>query len=103
MLEFQHIEEEKNDMSTQFLQIQKNKLLQLQQQYERYVNTLPVVGFNSMKYDLNLIKYYLLPYLIHYRDTQPTINKKNLIILYPLILVMYSFSRFYSLLAEQHH
>ena len=57
MFEFQNIEEEeKIDMSTQFLQIQKNQLLELQQHFERYVNTLPLFGFNSGKYDLNLIK-----------------------------------------------
>ena len=77
MLEFQHIEEEENDMSTQILQIQKNKFLQLQQHYERYVNTLPVLGFNSGKHDLNPIKSYLLPYLIGDRDTQQTVIKKG--------------------------
>ena len=63
MFEFQNIEEEEEeiDMSTQFLQIQKNQLLELQQHFERYVNTSPVFGFNSGKYDLNLIKSYLLP------------------------------------------
>ena len=76
MFEFQYIEEEEIDMSTQFLQIQKNQLLELQQHFERYVSILPVFGFNSGKYDLNLIKSYLLPYLIHERDIQPTVIKK---------------------------
>ena len=76
MFEFQYIEEEEIDMSTQFLQIQKNQLLELQQHFERYVSILPVFGFNSRKYDLNLIKSYLLPYLIHERDIQPTVIKK---------------------------
>ena len=69
-------EDDEADMSTQFLQMQKNKLLDLQQHFERYVNTLPVFGFNSGKYDLYLIKFYLLPYLIHERDIQPTVIKK---------------------------
>ena len=38
MFEFQYIEEEEIDMSTQFLQIQKNQLLELQQHFERYVS-----------------------------------------------------------------
>ena len=76
MFEFQYIEEEEIDMSTQFLQIQKNQLLELQQHFERYVSILPVFGFNSGKYDLNLIKSYLLPYLIHERDNYPTVIKK---------------------------
>ena len=69
-------EEKEADMSTQFLQMQKNQLLDLQQDFERYINTLPVFGFNSGKYDSNLIKSYLLPYLIHERDIQPTVIKK---------------------------
>ena len=69
-------EDDEADMSTQFLQMQKNQLLDLQQHFERYVNTLPVLRFNSGKYDLNLIKSYLLPYFIHERDVQPTVIKK---------------------------
>ena len=42
-------EEEEADMFTQFLQMQKNLLLDLQQLFERYINTLPVFGFNSGK------------------------------------------------------
>ena len=63
-------------MSTQFLQMQKNLLLNLQQHFERYINTLPVFGFNSGKYDLNPIRSYLLPYIIHEWDIQPTVIKK---------------------------
>ena len=33
--------------STQFLQIQKNQLIDLQKSLERYCNVLPVFGFNS--------------------------------------------------------
>ena len=76
MFEFQYIEEEEIDMSTHFLQIQKKQLLELQQHFERYVSTLPVFGFNSGKYDLNLIQSYLLPYLIHEQDIQPTVIKE---------------------------
>ena len=39
LFEFEYIEEEEIDMSTQFLQIQKNQLLNLQQHFERYVST----------------------------------------------------------------
>ena len=42
--------------STQFLQIQKKQKTDLQEQLERYCNILPVFGFNSAKYDLNLQK-----------------------------------------------
>ena len=69
-------EDDEADMSTQFLQMQKNQPLALQQHFERYVNTLPVFGFNSGKYCLILIKSSLLAYLIHEGDIQPTVIKK---------------------------
>ena len=62
--------------STQFLQIQKNQLIDLQESLERYCNVLPVFGFNSAKYDINLLKSYLLPSPINERDIEPTVMKK---------------------------
>ena len=62
--------------STQFLQIQKNQTFDLQESLERYCNVLPVFGFNSAKYDFNLIKSYLLPILVNERDIEPTVIKK---------------------------
>ena len=55
LFEFHYFEEEEIDMTTQFLQIY----------FEFDVNTLLVFGFNSLKCESNLIKFYLLPYLIH--------------------------------------
>ena len=49
-------DDEEKDFSTQFLQMQKNQLIELQEHLERYCNVLPVFGFNSAKYDINLIK-----------------------------------------------
>ena len=54
--------------STQFIQIQKNQLIDLQVSLERYCNVLPVFGFNSAKFDLNSIKSFLLPILVNERD-----------------------------------
>ena len=71
------VEDDEENVSTQFLQQQKNQMVELLENYERYVNTLPVFGFNSGKYDLNLIKEYLIPYLINDRDIQPTVIKKS--------------------------
>ena len=62
--------------STQFLQTQKNQLIDLQESLELYCNVLPVFGFNIAKYDLNLIKSYLLPIPINEREIEPTVNKK---------------------------
>ena len=43
---------------------------------ERYCNVLPVFGFNSAKYDISLIKSYLLPILVNGQDFEPTVTKK---------------------------
>ena len=58
---------------TQFLQIQKKQLIDLREHLERYRNVLPIFGFNSAKYDLNLIKSCLLPILV---NIEPTVIKK---------------------------
>ena len=67
---------EEKDASTQFLQKQKNQLIELQGDLERYYNVLPVFGFNSAKYDINFIKSYWLPILINERNMEPTVIKK---------------------------
>ena len=67
---------EEKDASTQFLQMQKNQLIELQEHLKRYRNVLPVFGFTSAKYDINLIKSYLLPILINERNMEPTVIKK---------------------------
>ena len=69
-------ENEEKDASTQFLQMQKNQLIELQEHLERYCNVLPVFVFNSAKYDINLIKSYLLPILINERNMEPIVIKK---------------------------
>ena len=67
---------EKKDASTQFLEIQKTRLIELQEHLERYCNVLPLFGFNSAKNDMNLIKSYLLPLLINESNMDPTVIKK---------------------------
>ena len=54
----------------------KNQLFDLQECLERYCNDLPVFGFNCAKYDLNLLKSFLLPILVNERDIEPTVIKK---------------------------
>ena len=44
--------------------------------FERYCNTMPVSGFNSAKYNIILIKPYLLPILLNERQIEPTVIKK---------------------------
>ena len=62
--------------STQFLQIQRNQLIDLQKQLEQFCNILTVFVFNSGKYDLKLYKFHLLPLLINERDIESTVIKK---------------------------
>ena len=68
--------DDKTCTSTQFLQIQKKQLIDLKEHLERYCNVLPVFGFNSAKYDLNLIKSYLLPFLVDERNIELSFSKK---------------------------
>ena len=65
---------EKKELCTQFLQMQKSQLIDLR--FERYCNTLPVFGFNSAKYDTNLIKSSLLPFLVDEQQIEPAVIKK---------------------------
>ena len=67
---------EEKELSTQFLQMQKNQLIDLQEHFERYCNTLPVFRFNSAKYDIDLIKSYLLPILLNERQIEPAVIEK---------------------------
>ena len=57
--------------------MQKNQLIELQEHLERYCNLLPVFGFKSAKYDINLIKSYLLHILINERKMEHTVIKKG--------------------------
>ena len=45
-------EEDEDGLSNQLLQTHENQLLDLQNIFERYINTLTLFGFNSGKYDL---------------------------------------------------
>ena len=62
--------------STQFLQIQKNQVIDLRESLERYCNVLHMFGFSSAKYDLNLVKSYLLPILVNERAIEATAIKR---------------------------
>ena len=78
------------DASTQFLQMQKNQMIELLEHLERYCNVLPAFGFSSAKYDINFIKSYLLQILSNERNMEPTVNK-NPTNLCHLTSVMFSF------------
>ena len=58
-----------------FLNQRKRDLLNLQEYLDNYLSTFPVFGFNTAKYDLNLIKSFLIPILIKEKCLQPRIIK----------------------------
>ena len=70
------VEEDEKDFSTQFLQLQKNQLFDLQEHFERYCKVLRVFGFNSARYDISRIKSYLLPILVNEWVIEPPVIKK---------------------------
>ena len=55
----------------------KCKKNQLIEQFECYCNVLADLGLNSAKYDLNIIKSYILPILFNELDTEPTVIKNT--------------------------
>ena len=59
-----------------FLQNKKNHLIELQEHLEHICLVLPVLGFNSAKYDLLLINSFWLPTPANERDIEPTVIKK---------------------------
>ena len=61
--------------STQFLEIPKKHLIELQKHLERCGYVIPVFRLNSAKNDLNLIKRYLLSVLVDVCDIEATISK----------------------------
>ena len=70
--------------------MQKNQLIDLKQNLESYVNLLPVFGFNSGKFDLNLTTSYLIPHLINDIEAEPMFIKR-LTVSYPSNLETYTF------------
>ena len=71
------IKAEDSNASKKFLRYQQKQLLDLQCHFNNYVDTLPVFGLNSGKYDLNLIKSYLIPHLFNDKAITPTVIKKT--------------------------
>ena len=69
-------ETDDSNATKKFLRIQQKQLLDLQRHFNNYVDTLPVFGFKIGKYDLNLIKAYIIPHLLNDRAIQPTVIKK---------------------------
>ena len=71
-------EENSHDIfaSTHILHLKENQLIDLQEHFERFCNTLPVFEFNKAKHGINLIKSNLLPMFINERDIEPVVTEK---------------------------
>ena len=52
-------------------------LSQLEEKLNAYIQELPVLGFNSGKYDLNASKEFLFPYLIKHQPIKFTVKRNN--------------------------
>ena len=59
----------KSNFSSQFLRMQKNQLIDLKLNLERYVITLLEFEFNSGRYELKLIKSYVIPWVQQHHQT----------------------------------
>ena len=66
-------EEEDKDLEIRRLRCELKMLSNLRQDFESYYSTLPVFGFNSSRYDLSLIKEYLLHHLLIERNVVPKV------------------------------
>ncbi len=60
-----------------FLKQQRQQWNQIRSEFIRYISTLPVFGYNSSRYDLNLIKEYLVPYLVNEKQIPPEVIKRT--------------------------
>ena len=58
------------------MRIHKSQIIGLKQHLESYLNNLPVFGFYSGRYDLKLIKSYLIPYFICDQERETSVIKK---------------------------
>ena len=52
-------------------------LKKLRERFEEYLEELPVLGFNSGKYDLNAVKEFIFPVLVQNEEVQFTIKRNN--------------------------
>ena len=52
-------------------------LIQLEEKMNAHVQELPILGFNSGKYDLNAVKTFLFPYLIEHQPIKFTVKRNS--------------------------
>ena len=66
-------EEDDDDLEIRRLRCELKMLSNLRQDFENYYSTIPVFGFNSSRYDLNLIKEFPLHHLLIEKNVVPKV------------------------------
>ena len=72
-----HDDDDDQDPETQRYKWELKTLSNLIQDFESYYSTVPVFGFNSSRYDLNLIKEYLLSHLLLEKNVVPKVIRQG--------------------------
>ena len=70
-------EDSTNKTKTEPGKKRQNPLQKLRDRFEDYLKKLPVVGFNSGRYDLNAVKKFLFPVLVKDEEVQSTIKRNH--------------------------
>ncbi|KAK3725758.1 hypothetical protein QZH41_001057 [Actinostola sp. cb2023] len=60
----ERVEEERHEETEEQEKKKPYPLVKLKEKLEVYLQELPVLGFNNGRYDLNMVKEFLLPYLV---------------------------------------
>ena len=71
------VDEKPEDHSPQTKKTKAHPLKKLRDRLEEYLKELPVLGFNSGKYDLNAVKEFLFPVLVQNEGVQFTVKRNN--------------------------
>ena len=71
------VDKKPEDHSPQTKKKKEHPLKKLRDRLEEYLKELPVLGFNSGKYDLNAVKEFLFPVLVQNEGVQFTVKRNN--------------------------
>ena len=72
-----NVNEKPEDHSAQTKKTKEHPLKRLRDRLEENLKELPVLGFNSGKYDLNAVKEFLFPVLVQNEGVQFTVKRNN--------------------------
>ena len=72
-----NVNEKPEHHSAQTKKTKEHSLKRLRDRLEEYLKELPVLGFNSGKYDLNAVKQFLFPVLVQNEGVQFTVKRNN--------------------------